>query len=407
MTTIDQRILIPAPPTVVWEYLSRLDNNPTWQVNCEHIIFLSQRRTGAGARWRETHTSRQEYVYEISTWYDTLGYEYEFIDGPNIQSSKGRIRLQEIPEGTIVQWTYIYEAAGVLGGIRNALTTQRRLEADMVESLKNLWKIVKRTGSMEGYEARSLMRDGPQSPQERASYQSRYTEDLARAAHEDTAADLYTRLQNEEPPISTEDTRPGKAATATHLPATDEEPAEVAGSPEKTAEENRFAPPPHITTGTHAAVQIPPEQEEREPVTESQYAPPSTATSQPIMDAPIPVEPTIPAPSTEPAPATETPIEPAPVAALPEAAASPTGDATTLEPKVPSGKDTSEMSIWEVFGIPSPTDSQRMRAISVGEEAQREYEAETSEPTAVPDPVIETQTTSEEDATLPAHDPLA
>ncbi|MEL6272970.1 MAG: SRPBCC family protein, partial [Chloroflexota bacterium] len=276
MTTIDQRILIPAPPIIVWEYLSKLDNNPTWQVNCEQIIFLSQRRSGVGTRWRETHTGRQEYVYEISTWYDTLGYEYEFVDGPNIQSSKGRLRLQEIPEGTIVQWSYIYEAGGVLGGIRNALTTQRRLEADMVESLKNLWKIVKRTGTLEGYEARSLMRDGPKSPQERAQYHSRYGEEGLQTGESDTATDLYTRLKNEEPPVSTEDTRPGKAAAAAQIPVPGETPhpadAPDAAPALPVATDNRFAPPPEKAADTYPAVATP-AAPEPQPEAESPYAP--------------------------------------------------------------------------------------------------------------------------------------
>jgi hypothetical protein len=379
MTTIDQRILIPAPPAIVWEYMSSIDNNPNWQANCENVTFLSQRRAGVGTRWRETLSNKQEYVYEISTWYDTLGYEYVFVDGPTFQSCKGRLRLQEIPEGTIVQWSYIYEIAGVLSGLRNALTTQRRIESEMVESLKNLWKIVRRTGSLEGYEARSLMRDGPQSPQERLQYQSRYTG--SKSAPEGEITDLYTKLKNEEPPISTEDTRPGKAAEQQAEPATAEADVPIDDA------DKRFAPPKQAETRSTVTFEslssLPSEQHQQEDA--SPYAPMPT---QEQKDETLPTlssldslladnTPAMPEPLVEDEPAVSVP--PPMPEVMPQEPAE-TTSTTDLTPQVPDGRSTSEMSIWEVFGIPSPTDSQRMRAIQVSEEAEREYAAEQQEP---------------------------
>ena len=52
MTTIDHRILIPAAPDVVWDYISDISRNPEWQVDCREVIFLTSRREGPGLRWR-------------------------------------------------------------------------------------------------------------------------------------------------------------------------------------------------------------------------------------------------------------------------------------------------------------------------------------------------------------------
>jgi uncharacterized membrane protein len=121
MIRIDHRILIPTPPNFIWDYVSDLNQNPVWQVNCDSIVFLSQKQKGVGTRWRQRATNRQETVYEILTWYDGLGYEYTMIDGAVFKSLRGRIRLQEIAEGTIVQWTVDYElGGGMLGTLRNS-----------------------------------------------------------------------------------------------------------------------------------------------------------------------------------------------------------------------------------------------------------------------------------------------
>lgn len=382
MTTIDQRILIPAPPPVVWDYVSNIENNPNWQINCESLVFLSQRRTGVGARWRQRNPGRTETVYEVSTWYDGLGYEYVYIDGGGLQDSSGRVRLQEIPEGTIVQWTFNYELGGVFGGIRNALTAQRRVETDMIESLKMLWKISRRMGSMENYQARSLMQDGPQSPQARLSYQPRHADSLVSQApgiHRDDAGQLYIP----EPPISDEDTRPGAAANSDRLDQSDP----------------RFAPTPDTPATEHAQ---PPASEPQQPPTtpaDASFAPPQERISQEMPAVNIAPQPDADSslPSTEPEPAPQhhhhnpepvTSTQPPPTEqeqappSSDQPAAPPEPSTTTADPsptQVPAAKDTAEVSIWEVFGIPSPTDTQKMRAIQAAEVAEREYEEEQEE----------------------------
>jgi uncharacterized protein YndB with AHSA1/START domain len=120
MTTLDQRILIPVDPQAVWDRISNLAANPGWQTDCRSVSFLTSLRNGAGTRWRYASAGGHEYVVEITAWYDKLGYEYRFVAGAPFQENRGRIRLQEIPEGTVVQWTFSYERGGMLGGIRDS-----------------------------------------------------------------------------------------------------------------------------------------------------------------------------------------------------------------------------------------------------------------------------------------------
>ena len=53
---------------------------------------------------------KNDVVVEISAWYDTLGYEYRIVDGAKFGENQGRIRLQEVAEGTLVRWIFQYEA---------------------------------------------------------------------------------------------------------------------------------------------------------------------------------------------------------------------------------------------------------------------------------------------------------
>ena len=136
MNIIDHRILVPKSPELIWEYISSLDKNPTWQVECQSIALLSSRQDGAGTRWRYSNPKGHEFVIEVTAWYEGLGYEYTLVDGTSYRENKGRIRLQEIAEGTVIQWTFTYEMDGLLGGVRNAVLHKRQLENVMVDSLK-------------------------------------------------------------------------------------------------------------------------------------------------------------------------------------------------------------------------------------------------------------------------------
>jgi len=98
MNIIDQRILIPTSPNVVWGYVSELVNNPDWQADCRSISFLTSARTGKDVRWRSAAKNGREYVVQITAWYDRIGYEYKIVDGVPYKENLGRIRLQEVPE---------------------------------------------------------------------------------------------------------------------------------------------------------------------------------------------------------------------------------------------------------------------------------------------------------------------
>src|SRR5687768_10262320 len=105
MNVIDHRILVPASPDRVWQYISDINRNPSWMVDCRSVSFLTTMHAGPGTRWRITDAKGKDRVAEITVWYDRLGYEYKFVDGVPFSQNKGQIRLQEIAEGTVVQWT--------------------------------------------------------------------------------------------------------------------------------------------------------------------------------------------------------------------------------------------------------------------------------------------------------------
>ncbi len=175
MTTIDHRILIPAAPDVVWDYISDITQNPEWQVDCLDVIFLTSRREGPGDALALSAPDGGEYV-------DRGDRLVQRAWATNIISSmacpyrenKGRIRLQEIPEGTIVQWTFTYELGGVFGGMRNALGISRQVDHTIADSLKTLWQQIKQSGAAaRPHEAKSLMRDAP-DVDARSAYQPRH-----------------------------------------------------------------------------------------------------------------------------------------------------------------------------------------------------------------------------------------
>ena len=347
MTRIDQRILIPAAPQSVWEFVSEIENLPNWHVNCQSVAFLSQKHTGPGTRWRQRSHGRQEFVYEMTTWYEGLGFEYVFVDGSSFQEARGRLRLQEIAEGTIVQWTFEYELGGVFSGIRDTLTTQRSHESDMVNSLKELWKQSRRRGGLENYQAKSLMRDGEQDPERRSQYRPRH--------QTPSTTDAVPSIPIEEPPVSDEDTRPRPAVDpSVHVP--DEAPASEGDA--------RFAPPAASKADTSAppdttlAPVEPASPAEDEPETPPAPEPAAAEVTEP--DAEITEEATV--------------VQDLPGLETSEAPSTPAQ--ADLQPTTPPNADTSDLSIWEIFGIPSPTDTQKMRAVQAAEQAEREYEAE-------------------------------
>ncbi|MDL1899545.1 hypothetical protein FBR02_02110 [Anaerolineae bacterium CFX9] len=194
MNTIDQRILIPSPQTAVWDFLSDLSRNPQWMIDCQSVAFLTTKRQGTATRFRCQDAKGRDSIVEISAWYNGLGYEYVYVDGSPYRENRGRIRLQEIPEGTIVQWTFHYEIGGMFSSVRNP---GRQIETTMANSLKNLYRQITQQ-SKEFRESKSLMRDAP-DVRERSQYQPRYP-----TANPATAASAGgTSEPVQVPPIST------------------------------------------------------------------------------------------------------------------------------------------------------------------------------------------------------------
>lgn len=335
MTTIDQRILIPAPPDVVWAIVSNIDNNVKWQIECRSVSHLSSRRSGPGVRWRTTGPGNREQVQEITAWYDGLGYEYTVVDGLPLQNAKGRVRLQEIPEGTIVQWSFSYEAKGLVGGLRNSLATRRKIETAMVESLKNLWRYVNQNSdSRQVHEAKSLMRDAldyEARKQYKPRHPSAYEEHITPAE----AAPLIT-----EPPISDEDTRP-RPAVQVH-DAVDDTPLQQVEAEALWLAGDEASSAPSDVEPVEAVI------EEIEP-----------DTVEPVTS----IEPDADAPVSDTAESTSEPVSEA-IEEVPEVASDALPAPSSVPAPQPASSGGADASIWEIFGIPRPSEIQMTPSVS-------------------------------------------
>ena len=455
MTTIDQRILIPASPETIWQYISDIEQNPSWQTDTSSISFLSSRRSGPGVRWRSSTANRREYVLETTAWYDGLGYEYMFVDGADFREAKGRIRLQEIPEGTVVQWTLTYELGGIAGGLRNALGLKRSQEKLMVESLRTLWRVVNENRDRnEDYRSKSLMRDALDY-EARAQYKARHASSVDELEQEDRDEHAIfkpaTREPAEptlvaaipEPPVEDDDTRPSIAIkkdddehpSQTEVPEVqaelEAEPTEDAGVEAPTLEteppvnQSEDAVPIEPLHDVDMPVEMPPvEMKEAAEPAKPEESPPPVAMDEnerfkpppvPIMDEPPATpeveaqdaptrkldavetaseiaqadqeeaeaptaeeEPPIPVVE-ETSPANEEekpPAEPVTAEAAPEEPAEEEAKKSTQE----SAKlDTDQVSIWEIFNVPRPSETQEIAAVKI-EESLPEIEQAPVEP---------------------------
>lgn len=218
MNIIDHRILIPASPEVIWTAVGNIQRLPEWQVNCKNIALLTspQSAPGPGMRWRYTTIKNKDIVIMITAWYDRLGYEYTYVDGSPLKSTKGQIRLQETAEGTIVQWTFQYESTGMLSGLRGI---RRSIENEIVDSLRELYRLLVRERNPEYRESRSSVREAPDVSQ-RAKYKS--------------PAQLET---DENPAINIEDDTRPRGVEIEHDQQEEIEPV-------KSESDSMFAPPP-------------------------------------------------------------------------------------------------------------------------------------------------------------------
>jgi hypothetical protein len=372
MTTIDQRLLIPIAQTVVWDYISDISKNPSWQADCQNISYLTSKREGPGTRWRYATKKGRENVVEITAWYNGLGYEYVFIDGLPYRNNRGRIRLQEIAEGTIVQWTFTYEVGGMLSGLRN---NSRQLENTMAASLKTLYRQVKQYATDSTFEAKSLMRDAPDVAG-RAQYKPRHPTVAAKPSAETDVefhpvgtpevfdeppvlGDDGQAIQTypmDEPPVSVDDTRPRPAIVQldASVPVS-AIPADMNAEPEFLADMREFEPPrdAHDTVRNQAldstpqAVDATTSAEAAEAAPQVASIPPETAVHEPTPAATAPEEGLDTAELVAPPSASQS-IEPASVVS-------------------PASESASATSIWDVFGVQRPSETREIQAVSADE----------------------------------------
>lgn len=199
MNVIDLEILIPASPEFIWRFMGDLSAIPRWYEDVVSVSFLSTQREGRGTRWRHSTVKGNDVIVEINAWYDTLGYEYRVVDGTTFSDNQGRIRLQEVSDGTLVRWTYQYALGGVLGGIRNAMRLKRNTTSQIQDSLRNLHQlIVQESGGISTHEAKASMRDAP-DVYERSSYEPRHPPAFQETRADDAASDEDTTLSEHFP----------------------------------------------------------------------------------------------------------------------------------------------------------------------------------------------------------------
>jgi carbon monoxide dehydrogenase subunit G len=359
MTILDHRILIPKSPEKIWEFLSDLSQNAAWQVDCKSVSLLTTKTTGSGVRWRYTTTGGRSYVAETTAWYDGLGYEYTFVDGAPFRESKGRIRLQEIAEGTVVQWTLTYETNGVLAGVRNAVGLKRQFEGAMVDSLKNLWKVLQKVMPEDKpREVKSLMRDAPDY-ESRTQYRPRHASAKPESASPEIQPSVVSRIV--EPPIAADDTRPrapikGESAATPTEPIV--QPAPSASRPVDDPDTGKIEPvvyPIPVEKAPEAKDFVPRHEEEKlvdsDVVTTARRA---TQEMKPVVPAPLA--------TTESASIqSEKPVEVTPTTSPESEPESATTGFDTVK------MATGEMSVFELFGLPRPSQTQEMERVVIPE----------------------------------------
>jgi hypothetical protein len=350
MDTIDQRILIPTSPDRVWEYISNIDNNPRWQAGCRRVAFLTSVKNGSGARWRCETDRGSDFVVEVTAWYERMGYEYTIVDGLAFKQNRGRLRLQEVAEGTVIQWTFSYDPGGLLGGLRNTISTRRNFENMIIESLWSLWRQItqQKSDKPADFTAKSLMQDAP-DVEARSQYKPRYPSVLTQEKPDLQGATIS------EPPISDEDTRPRPVKkTAEH---------DEAGEASPPASEPDFLTDvpesPQMADPTDTVETIQGDQPTEE-VAQAQAEP-----SQPEPDhsSPAGVGESTPAPAPEPSETTEPApekteneiLEPSSDTSeiAPAASAVPAETPPTVEPQ---DTDPAKVSVFELFGVARPSD---------------------------------------------------
>jgi uncharacterized protein YndB with AHSA1/START domain len=416
---IDQRILIDAPPQVIWELISDPDKLTRWHAGYSGVSVLTTQRTGIGTRRRCSPVGGgKDFIEEVTAWVDGLGYEYTLIEGGPYRSLQGRLRLQVVPDGTTVQWTVSYRPKGLLGFVHNQLKGRRQLAQMMAASLRQLRRQIDTLGvRMDDVQRAKAGIQDRLDVNARAQYQRRYAPPpgLETAGSGEAAAAVMPA--EEQPPIPASktpdipvtavpsfvadltaeagepdyshkaDTQPRppeglrEAIAAQQAGEKPSESADIAVSPETAdalpAPPKRIEPPAPATAPAAAAALAPTPAPEILPVQPS--IPTTPAEAQP----PVKLEPEQPSQPTEseyqritpargipsvrpmfteeqPTQPEEAPTKPKPPREppKPETAPGETAPADHLAERPPQTPphDTGEISIWEVFGVKRPSE---------------------------------------------------
>lgn len=368
-TLIDQRVLIPAPPHAVWAILADSTQLPKWRVDCQQVQFLTPRQFGLGTR-RQCITDRgQSKLEEITAWYEGLGYEYNMPEAKKYSEWTSRLRLQAIPEGTVVQWTITYHPKGIINRILNRIGGKAELEEETADSLRNLRRIIE----MMGYNVEQRKRQTLQPVQKivrsstqpimvpvtdsAADTQPRKPEGLQEAIYQQqTPAPVASSapIHNTPPAEKTPTPSPANPMPAVPIPssptplpiATDQKPV-TALSPTQTESDSKL--PPGMPESLKAT---PPKNTPKVDLSRVRFA------DEVGEEAP-------PAPAEEP---------PKPTA---------TADNTTTQelPPPTNMQDTGEISIWEAFGVAPPSKADNQALDEVIKRSTGEFDVVTTDAT--------------------------
>jgi uncharacterized protein YndB with AHSA1/START domain len=346
VSLIDQRIVIDAPPQIIWDYLADPGKVPQWHAGYRIVSVLTTRQTGAGTRRRCALTSGgKDVIEEITAWVDGVGYEYCVTEGGPYRNLQGRFRLQPSPEGTSVQWTVFYKPRGLFGLLQNQLRGKRQLSDQMASSLRQLKRRVDELGQrLEIGERQKVAIRGRLNAEERAQYQRR---------HAPAAADEAAPVPPPPPPDTLVPPAPPVVEAAPAVPAFV---ADLTAEPPEglhTADTQPKAPP-----GLREAIKAQQEMQAVEiPADEPASVPPPAPPPVPPPAALVPPPP-VPLAAVEPAPEYRRPTPPRGIPSVqpaPPESPAPAAELPSVPPPTPL-HDTGEISIWEVFGLRRPSE---------------------------------------------------
>jgi hypothetical protein len=340
-------------------------------VDCQSVQVVTPRQFGVGTRRRCIPAHGREKIEEVSAWFEGIGYEYYLLDEARYRTWVGRLRLQAIPEGTIVQWTITYEMRGLLGRLLNWVGGRAQLEEDCHESLRRLryWAESSNTTNTLSDSAKRRQTLQPVPSIVRSSTQPMVV------PPQEAAADTKPRRPSglDEAITEQQESRP----TLPTVPPSDTLAAPVSAPPIA----QPIAPPttPNLMPAVEAQEDSPaPEAAKTEPKAPSATPTPNAAFQAPAApNQPTPIQEQAPIlPPGMPEILKVTPPQGTPkvnIARLrfadevnteldltppPDRDSGETGQTQAIRPGLPpptSSQDTGEISIWDAFGLPAPS----------------------------------------------------